>query len=82
MVEPIIYSAIHGPSICGMNMLGMTCGNWCAGCAKDGWKETSSSCSWSELVLSSWLSRTSGSSGSSVVPSQTNFLVALGMLVF
>ena len=63
----------------GMYMLGMTCGTGCAGYAKDGWKETSSSCSWSELILSSWLLRTSGPSGDSEVLSQT---VALGMLVF
>ena len=65
----------------GMYMLGMTCDTGYAGYAKDGWKETSSSCSWSQLVLSSWLSGTSGPSGGSVLLSQTDFLVGLGMLV-
>ena len=66
----------------GMYVLGMTCGTGCAGYAKDGWKETSSSYSWSKLMLSSWLIKTSGSLGGNGVHSQSDFIVALGMLVF
>ena len=76
----LTVQSIFGPSIQGMYMLEITWCNGCAGGTKDGWKEISASGSWSELVLSSWLSGTSVSSGGRIWVPQADFLAALGML--
>ena len=61
----------------GMNMFGIAGG---AGCAKDGWNETSGSSSRSELVLSSGLLGTSVSSGDQLFFPGAEFFDDLGTL--